>query len=159
MSETKPRRTRPVSLEYRRWRLEYEQTTKTPDGKHWIWNGKPLRNGYGHFLWNGVNWSAHRYAYVIFKGPIPEGLDVAHRCDIKLCCNPECLEAVTREKNIQDMYDRGRRRGHSATHCPQSHEFTVENTYTYNGARQCKECRRTRTREYNYQRYHERARI
>lgn len=69
----------------------------------WLWTGKPDEKGYGRFL---TNHRAHRVAYVIFNGEIPAGLVVSQTCGIRLCVNPEHLEAA-----VQTFPDRGRKDG------------------------------------------------
>lgn len=63
----------------------------------WIWTGQ-IVNGYGRFRGE----RAHRYAYHLHKGPIPEGLMVRHLCGNKLCVNPSHLEPGTMADNAQD---------------------------------------------------------
>lgn len=50
----------------------------------------------------------HRVAYELAKGPVPEGLEVMHKCNNKLCCNPDHLEAGTHKQNIHDLIKTGR---------------------------------------------------
>jgi hypothetical protein len=69
--------------------------------------------GYGSF-WDGSRAvRAHRYAYEIVHGPIPDGLTLDHLCRNRPCVNPAHLEAVSVQENIA----RGRRdycrKGHS----------------------------------------------
>lgn len=52
--------------------------------------------------------SAHRYAWELFRGPIPAGLNVLHRCDNRPCCNPAHLFLGTQKENIDDMHRKGR---------------------------------------------------
>ncbi len=63
----------------------------------WLWNGEP--NKYGVFApYPGdPPIRAHRYAYTILVGPIPEGLHVHHRCHRKGCVNPDHLELIRPE--------------------------------------------------------------
>jgi hypothetical protein len=63
----------------------------------WIWRGH-LVNGYGRFRGE----RAHRYAYQLHKGQIPEGLMVRHLCGNKLCVNPQHLETGTMADNAHD---------------------------------------------------------
>ncbi len=63
----------------------------------WIWKGN-MANGYGRFRGK----RAHRFAYEMQKGEIPEGLMVRHLCGNKRCVNPAHLEPGTMADNSQD---------------------------------------------------------
>lgn len=76
---------------------------------------------------------AHRYAYELLKGKIPDGLQLDHLCLNKACVNPDHLEPVTAQVNIA-------RADALITHCPHGHPYSPENTYVYNGHRFCKQC-------------------
>lgn len=67
----------------------------------WIPKKKPATVGYVYFYVNGVYILAHRYMWVMKNGPIPEGKEIDHLCRNRGCCNPDHLEAVTREVNSQ----------------------------------------------------------
>jgi len=58
---------------------------------------------------------AHRVAYRLSVGPIPEGHVVAHRCDVPGCCNPAHLFACTQAVNLEDCHRKGRH-SHGADH-------------------------------------------
>jgi hypothetical protein len=75
----------------------------TPESTCWLWNGTTLANGYGECSPEGKRMYTHRYSYIYHKGAIPEGFDICHSCDVRLCCNPEHLRADTRKSNVDDM--------------------------------------------------------
>jgi hypothetical protein len=52
---------------------------------------------------------AHRYAWELTYGPIPEGLSVLHRCDVPRCVRPDHLFLGTQADNLADMTAKGRR--------------------------------------------------
>lgn len=56
----------------------------------------------------GQAYAAHRLAYTLVKGPIPDGLEIDHMCDVKACVNPAHLETVTHRENIARGYERRR---------------------------------------------------
>lgn len=74
----------------------------------WIWVGALDRLGYGNFWFKGKNWLAHRIAYLLYTGPILNGLHVLHNCDTRRCVNPKHLRLGTHAENMQDKVFRGR---------------------------------------------------
>lgn len=79
----------------------------------WIWIGGKTSDGYGKFYLNGIKRRAHRVAWVIRNGQIPEGLNVLHNCDNPSCVNPDHLFLGTQIDNIIDMVSKGRNRDRS----------------------------------------------
>jgi hypothetical protein len=66
--------------------------------------GKESDTGYGQFWWQGKKWTAHRYSYEKYVGPIPKGAYLDHMCMTKLCVNPDHLEPVTPHENIRRFH-------------------------------------------------------
>jgi len=74
----------------------------------WRWVGARMKNGYGRFVLNRFVENAHRAAYKIFVGPIPDGLQINHHCGHRWCVNPAHIYAGTQTDNMQDAISRGR---------------------------------------------------
>ena len=86
--------------------------SKTQQGDGcWLWEGGVLSDGYGAFWLEGSNKRAHRVAYLLAIGEIPDGMCVCHTCDVRLCVNPSHLWVGTRGDNLRDMGKKGRANG------------------------------------------------
>ncbi len=112
----------------------------------WTWTGANYI-GYGQISEGGRDGrllKAHRVAYELLVGPIPDGLDLDHLCRNPSCVNPAHLEPVTHRENL--------RRGMGlvginarATHCKNGHPFDEANTYhPRRGGRDCRRCKYVR---------------
>lgn len=65
---------------------------------------------YGAFYVKETTYGAHRAAWILFKGKIPDGLLVCHHCDVRACVNSDHLFLGTYQDNVDDMYRKGRNR-------------------------------------------------
>lgn len=68
----------------------------------WLWMGGKFAAGYGRIGAGGRSLKAHRVAYELLVGAIPDGLQIDHKCRNKLCVNPDHLQAVTQQKNQEN---------------------------------------------------------
>ena len=102
----------------------------------WPWTQSIASHGYGQ-TWDGTTVRlAHRVAWTLTYGPIPEDLTVDHLCRNKRCCNPAHLRLLT---NVENARDNGEGR---KTHCPLGHPYDETNTYYGKSGRQCRACRK-----------------
>lgn len=74
----------------------------------WIWTASLRTTGYGQFYYEETVQAAHRVAWKIVNGSIPDGLYVLHKCDNPVCCNPTHLFVGTPKDNVEDMMRKGR---------------------------------------------------
>ena len=106
----------------------------------WNWLGSLFSSGYGQFkLTHTKNVRAHKFAYEVNRGKVPEGLTLDHLCRNRKCVNPNHLEPVTQKENLM--------RGNSIqamnskkTHCNKGHSLSGDNLYIHNNKRYCKIC-------------------
>lgn len=119
----------------------------------WLWQGTKSADGYGRFRVseNKRLEAAHRYAYGLLVGPIPEGLTLDHLCRNPGCVNPDHLEPVTLRENILRS-DGLPARNARKTHCDKGHPFSAENTYLLGGKRHCRQCGRDRKNQWSARR-------
>jgi hypothetical protein len=112
----------------------------------WLWTAGLNSCGYGNFHVGELAFGAHRIAYQLVIGEIPDGKQLDHLCRIRTCVNPTHVEPVTTQENT--------RRGESGrnmarkTHCPQGHPYEGDNLILYRGFRICRACRLAAYRRY-----------
>jgi len=124
-----------------RERLE-THSIPVPESGCWLWTGAvhPVY-GYGRIHIGNKNPHAHRVSYETYKGSIPAGMLVCHKCDVRSCINPNHLFLGTIADNNHDMYQKKRDKNVKKTHCQAGHEFTEENVIrTGTGGRRCRAC-------------------
>ena len=140
MAENKKKRPRKTSEEERFW-MKVDKTKTC-----WLWTASKNSLGYGRFKFQGKTGGAHRYSYLLVNGPIPDGLCVCHKCDVRACVNPKHLWLGTISDNAKDMVSKNRHnwRARPQTHCKYGHEYALVGLYITNGKsgykRTCKEC-------------------
>jgi hypothetical protein len=84
-----------------------DKVTPEPNSGCWLWTARVNHKGYGNFV-SRPFWLAHRYSYATYRGPIPDGLKVLHKCDIPSCVNPDHLFLGTDLDNARDRDAKGR---------------------------------------------------
>lgn len=88
-------------LEMNKFQFKYFVAKFTIGDDCWEWTGAKTPQGYGTHCLNYKYWRAHRLAYVLLVGDIPEGLVLDHLCGNKGCVNPKHLEPVTQGENVR----------------------------------------------------------
>lgn len=78
-----------------------------------LWVGATNPDGYGNITVGGVAKKAHRVAWELAFGAIPEGKCVMHKCDVPACIRADHLKLGTHSENMRDMIEKGR--GNKAT--------------------------------------------
>jgi len=87
------------SLECRFW----DKVDKLGPDDCWNWTAKTSLDNYGQFSYKGRVNKAHRIAWLLTHGSIPDNLCILHHCDNSLCCNPAHLFSGTHTENMRDM--------------------------------------------------------
>jgi len=83
---------------------------KCSDSDCVLWTGDTSKNGYGRLFWKRKSHRVHRLVWEIHNGPIPAGMLICHRCDVRFCINPTHLFLGTNADNTADMIRKGRLR-------------------------------------------------
>jgi hypothetical protein len=121
----------------------------------WPYGGHVGTNGYGRFLVRRASGAchllAHRAAYQLFAGPIPDGLTLDHLCRNRPCVNPAHLEPVTVRENLFRAPLSQAFINAAKVDCLRGHPLVGSNVYiTSTGGRRCREC----SRRDSLRRYH-----
>ncbi len=98
------------SLSYQKNQIERfeKKFSPEPNSGCWLWFGATARMGYGSFCFNGITRTASRISWEIYRGPIPDGMHVLHKCDVPACVNPDHLFLGNRHDNMSDCVRKGR---------------------------------------------------
>jgi hypothetical protein len=82
-------------------------------GPCWLWTGTVKKsNGYGSFRGPNGSVNAHSFSYVLHNGPVPEGHEVCHRCNVRRCVRPSHLRDDPHLNNMKDAVRAGSMRGY-----------------------------------------------
>lgn len=127
----------------------------------WLWTGSTMPYGHGQVRIARRTWLAHRYAYTLLVGPIPEGLTLDH-VKTNGCTSTACVKAVADEHGPAHLepvtLGENTLRGDAPsainarkTHCPQGHPYDEANTWSSRDRNQriCRTCRRENMRRYS----------
>lgn len=93
---------KPIPIEQRFW-AKVEKTDTC-----WLWQGNVWHCGYGTIWRDGESKYAHRIAYELQNGPVPDGIHVCHRCDNPLCVRGDHLFLGTLHDNMKDKFQKRR---------------------------------------------------
>lgn len=105
------------------------------DHSCWEWRAyKHKKDGYGRFGTGKGERLAHRIAYRLLVGDIPDDMELDHICRNRGCVNPNHLEPVPHAENMQRA---------TKDHCKRGHKYTLEDTFQSNGKprRNCRICK------------------
>lgn len=109
----------------------------------WLWHGSRMKSGYGELTVGSRRDCSrktvliHRFIFEALVGTIPRHLQIDHRCEVKLCVNPEHLRTVTHKFNTLRS-DTASGRNSRKTLCPRGHPY--DSIRRRNGSRRCSIC-------------------
>lgn len=123
----------------------YDLSVPEPNSGCWLWLGGLTDDGYGSCR----STTAHRISYQAFVGPIPDGLEIDHKCRVRCCVNPAHIEPVTHQINVDRRLPYTRANSFK-THCKHGHPLSGGNLvieiWKGRPARKCRACKNARQR-------------
>lgn len=117
----------------------------------WLWTASKTTVGYGKFAIDKVGRKAvlrdaHRVSWELANGPIPDGLWILHRCDVRACVRPDHLFLGDARDNNVDMYTKSLPKRQDRSHCANGHTLDSANTAWLRGktgvVKICRVCQR-----------------
>ena len=121
----------------------------------WPWTAHTQAKGYGTFGIGNRPYPAHRVAYELTHGVVPDTrIFVCHSCDTPGCCNPAHLFLGSHDDNMADMKAKRRARNAKKTHCALGHPLQEPNLVPHlaaKGIRRCRECNNARMRKSSHE--------
>lgn len=126
-----------------KWKLD-------PSSGCWLWTASKDSDGYGQFWQKGHLPKAHRAAWRLYRGPIPEGAQIDHLCRVRHCVNPDHLRLVTLVQNVLENSASITAKIVASTHCPKCGSLLIAAPKGMGRwqSRYCKPCYQVRTRRY-----------
>mgnify|MGYP001572228155 CR=1 FL=1 len=128
-----------------------EKWVPEPNTGCWLWTAGLDRGRYGVFEGAGHSRTrkAHRWAWVLYRGPIPEGMYLDHICRTRCCVNPDHLRAVTPYMSVTENSVNHVAAQAKQTHCLRGHPLSGTNLLPWSfPRRRCRECYEFRRRKY-----------
>lgn len=101
---------------------------KKPGDDCWLWVGSMHKLGYGILTRNNKLLKAHRYSWELFRGKIPDNINVLHKCDVRNCVNPSHLFLGTQKDNMRDCVKKGRHKIPPVRYGEQNHNSKLKRT-------------------------------
>ena len=122
----------------------WSRVERASSNECWLWVGPKNRDGYscpylGRIGKTPHKTFGHRAVWRMLRGEIPDRMTIDHLCLVKHCVNPDHMQIVTNESNVElGAVVQGER----STECRRGHPRTPENTHYMKNQRTCAVCRR-----------------
>ena len=140
---------RPLAIQWDKAYVE-SRVARVPFSGCWLWLHQVSKNGYPMVRRFRSPWKyVHRLSHELWKGAIPQGMDVCHKCHVRSCVNPEHIYAGTRSENMRDMLNAGRQSKGPVKQevCRRGHPLNAD-TRLGRRAKECKVCHALRQAAY-----------